>query len=263
MSDAHDGQIEQAGAHPRRSEFSAIVAVATRRQVRFGSSLTIGRHPSNGLCLDEPLVSSFHAVIEWGGDGWSVRDLGSRNGTSLNSRRLSGRAALREGDILRFARSGSWCVERLRSDPPGPADATLERTLGVDRTLPPDLRLDLLAIGPAEGLLTARWGEQVLQQNLVGTHYLLLDRLCQGSRSWVTDAELRRCLWGRKWEEMSRSALHQPIYTLRRLFESWGIVGAIIEKEHGATRLTLEPEQVARVGQRGEQPPDRGPDGEE
>jgi hypothetical protein len=245
---------------PPAVEYCELVESATRRRVRFGTSLTIGRHPTNGLCLDEPLVSSFHAVIEWGEDGWSARDLGSLNGTSLNSRRLNGRAALKMGDVLRFARSQAWFVERLVADPSALACASLERTRGVQGSLPPDLRIEILALGPAEGQITVRWGEEVQQQVLGGTLFLLLDRLGQEPGAWITDADLRRSLWGRRWEELSRSALHQPIYTLRRLFEGWGLSGVVIEKEHGATRLTIGPCQVARTGRVEDAAQDRGPD---
>ena len=68
--------------------------------------------------------------------------------------------------------------------------------------------------------------------------------------AWVTDAELRSVLWGKRGERMSRSALHQLIYNTRRIFEGWGLDGCIIEKEQGATRLCLEPECVSFSGER-------------
>jgi hypothetical protein len=237
-----------------------LVEVQSRCRVQVGDSLTIGRHPTNGLCLDEPLVSSFHAVIERDGEGWSARDLGSLNGTSLNGRRLGGRALLREGDVLRFARGRAWCVERLVAGPRGEARHGLERTQGVQGSLPPDLQIEIATLRPAEGQVTARWGEDMRQQNLCGTLFLLLDRLGQEPGRWITDADLRRSLWGRRWESLSRSALHTPIYTLRRIFESWGLLGAIIEKDDGATRLTLGPDQVVRTGRIEGVSPDEGPD---
>jgi hypothetical protein len=57
-------------------------------------------------------------------------------------------------------------------------------------------------------------------------------------------------LWGKRGERMSRGALHQLIYNTRRIFEGWGLDGAVIEKDQGATRLMLDPERVSLSGDR-------------
>lgn len=49
----------------------------------------IGRAASCHLCIAEPNVSGVHAEIVWNGSGWQVQDLGSRNGTFIDGRRLS------------------------------------------------------------------------------------------------------------------------------------------------------------------------------
>ena len=48
----------------------------------------VGRAAACGLRLDSPRVSGEHAVIMWTGTTWQVRDLGSRNGTVVDGRRL-------------------------------------------------------------------------------------------------------------------------------------------------------------------------------
>jgi EAL domain-containing protein (putative c-di-GMP-specific phosphodiesterase class I) len=63
----------------------------------------IGRRPDLGLTLASPEVSERHAEIARSGDGLTLRDLGSTNGTFVNRRPLSGSAALRPGDVLHFA----------------------------------------------------------------------------------------------------------------------------------------------------------------
>jgi hypothetical protein len=49
---------------------------------------TVGRSPACALVVADPRVSSEHAVLAWRGDHWTVRDLGSRNGTFLEGRQL-------------------------------------------------------------------------------------------------------------------------------------------------------------------------------
>jgi DNA-binding NarL/FixJ family response regulator len=68
--------------------------------------ITIGRGPGNTVVLDhDRMVSQLHAVIEPIADAWSVRDLGSRNGTLLAGERILGERALRHGDELVLGRT--------------------------------------------------------------------------------------------------------------------------------------------------------------
>jgi len=66
--------------------------------------LSIGRDASNAIPLTwDREVSRLHARLSRLGDAWVVEDDGlSRNGTYLNGERLSGRARLRDRDLLRF-----------------------------------------------------------------------------------------------------------------------------------------------------------------
>jgi sigma-B regulation protein RsbU (phosphoserine phosphatase) len=62
-------------------------------------SYTVGRAGVCDLCYaDDPGLSRVHVAIERLGGDWSVRDLGSRNGTSLNGKRLENTVLLRPGD---------------------------------------------------------------------------------------------------------------------------------------------------------------------
>jgi len=63
-------------------------------------ALTVGRSPDNDWVLDDTSISRRHARFEWDGDGLSVRDLGSKNGTSLNGAALLEPARVRPGDQL-------------------------------------------------------------------------------------------------------------------------------------------------------------------
>ena len=50
--------------------------------------MLVGRSPTCFLRINEERVSGEHALLQWTGDHWTVRDLGSRNGTYLDGRRL-------------------------------------------------------------------------------------------------------------------------------------------------------------------------------
>ncbi|MEO8183502.1 MAG: FHA domain-containing protein [Deltaproteobacteria bacterium] len=49
---------------------------------------TIGRSPHCALRLEREEVSSQHASLRWNGGAWELRDLGSRNGTWLDGKRV-------------------------------------------------------------------------------------------------------------------------------------------------------------------------------
>ena len=63
----------------------------------------VGREPSCPVWLDEAGVSRRHARLSVEGTGGAtLEDLGSKNGTWLNDRRLDGPAVLRDGDRLQL-----------------------------------------------------------------------------------------------------------------------------------------------------------------
>jgi pSer/pThr/pTyr-binding forkhead associated (FHA) protein len=50
--------------------------------------VTVGRAPEAGIFLDDVTVSRRHAEFRNGAEGWSVRDVGSLNGTYVNRVRV-------------------------------------------------------------------------------------------------------------------------------------------------------------------------------
>src|SRR5438046_2080820 len=52
--------------------------------------LTIGRRADNAIVLDDPSASTTHALLRSTPAGWSVTDLGSRNGIAVNGRPVRG-----------------------------------------------------------------------------------------------------------------------------------------------------------------------------
>ena len=65
--------------------------------------VTLGRHPESDIFLDDITVSRHHAEIYRDGLVQHVKDMGSLNGTYLNSRRVED-AGLKNGDELQVGR---------------------------------------------------------------------------------------------------------------------------------------------------------------
>jgi len=80
----------------------------------------VGRSSDADLLIDDRRISSEHAVIAWNKGLWEVKDLGSRNGTVLDGKRLEpgARVPLRVGAQLRFGSAEALWI--LESD--GPPD---------------------------------------------------------------------------------------------------------------------------------------------
>ncbi len=70
----------------------------------------VGRHPLSDVRFDAERdldVSSRHAAILRHGDGFVVRDLGSKNGTFLNGQQITGEdVPLKDGDVIGFGPTG-------------------------------------------------------------------------------------------------------------------------------------------------------------
>jgi sigma-B regulation protein RsbU (phosphoserine phosphatase) len=66
-----------------------------------GDRISLGRSSAAELSFpDDNGLSRQHLVIERDGDGWALRDLGSKNGTMLNGVKITGRVALHPGDRI-------------------------------------------------------------------------------------------------------------------------------------------------------------------
>lgn len=73
---------------------------AARREIPLARSLvSIGRDPSNDLVLPDAMVSRRHAVIEYRGAQYFIRDCNSSNGSLVNGDRVNERG-LRDGDLV-------------------------------------------------------------------------------------------------------------------------------------------------------------------
>ena len=65
---------------------------------------TIGRTPANNIALRDVSVSAHHARVVRSAEGFTIEDVGSRNGTFINSEKLSEKRLLADGDLVRLGK---------------------------------------------------------------------------------------------------------------------------------------------------------------
>jgi len=120
----------------------SLVEVASQRVHPLGTHTRIGRGADADIRLDDPMVALAHAELIDHGDGTvTVRDLGSRHGTFVGSRRVE-QAVLRDGDELLL---GPIALRLAVTHPAGDADelrrlravVELSRVIGVEHDIEP------------------------------------------------------------------------------------------------------------------------------
>lgn len=103
------------------SRLIVLQKTGSAKQINIESTpFMVGRGDSCDLVLDNPLVSRSHAVFETAGDGMSIRDLESHNGTFVNGQRIEA-TVLYNGDEIRI---GNYQIRFLsRGSPIAAAEA--------------------------------------------------------------------------------------------------------------------------------------------
>jgi uncharacterized RDD family membrane protein YckC len=92
---------------------------SSRREFALSRTLvSIGRDPSNDVVLPDAMVSRRHAVIEYRGAQYYIRDCNSSNGSLVNGDRVSERS-LRDGDLVAIGTARLLFRDDLGVEEPG------------------------------------------------------------------------------------------------------------------------------------------------
>jgi FHA domain-containing protein len=108
---------EQLQLHGARPTLAALIDLWGRAH-RLDPRTLIGRQvEGQGLAILEPSVSRHHAHITLDGDTWTLRDLGSANGSYQDDKLIEGPVKLHEGDRVRFGHIAFYFVEDVTKLP--------------------------------------------------------------------------------------------------------------------------------------------------
>ena len=89
-------------------------------RLRHGQVTTIGRSATNRIVLQDDACSRNHCEIFFSEGDWRLRDLGSRNGTNIRSKSVSGDAPLFSGDIIAIGECRLAFTTSLEAAPVSP-----------------------------------------------------------------------------------------------------------------------------------------------
>ncbi len=108
----------------------------------------IGRQiEERGLAVLEPSVSRNHAELRFENGRWTVKDLGSANGTFVEDKLIEGDTHVQPGNRIRFGHIAFYLVEDIALLPPPKTSRTTTTTIRPDtlqqtRTAPADPSAD-------------------------------------------------------------------------------------------------------------------------
>ncbi len=101
-------ELEKSGKTPLRGPeaFPLLEIVHGPKQgawftVAYQKEITLGRAATNSIVLEDNSVSRSHAVLQMSGEGFTVRDIGSRNGTFLNQKKVQGEMLVKHLDVIK------------------------------------------------------------------------------------------------------------------------------------------------------------------
>ncbi len=120
---------EQIQLHAGRPTMAALVDLWGRPH-RLDPRTLIGRQvDGQGLAILEPSVSRHHAHVLLDGDEWSMRDLGSANGTFSDDRLIDTTTPIKDRDRIRFGHIAFYFIQDITQLPAPKLGRTMTATI--------------------------------------------------------------------------------------------------------------------------------------
>ncbi len=180
---------------------------------------SIGRDSENFIMLGDQWMSRNHALLQRMENGeFYIIDLGSRNGTFVNHRRVNVPTAMRHGDWITFGQTNLQFHEPLQPVDLSPAQVSDEPVTTVlhIRRLISVLVIDIRDFTK----LTQQLDERVLS-NLVGTWFRCAGEIIRNHGSWVDKyiGDAVMAVWIHGAREMKANDIRAPFQALNELHQ--------------------------------------------
>ena len=126
----------ETNADPEGAAFLVVREGRTWRDVfrlTPGQVTTIGRAPTNRIVVRDDICSRNHCEIFQSGGEWTLRDLGSRNGTLINGTRVADDWQLVDGELIQIGSCDLGFTFDLSRPFPQFEEEDVEDTINSDR----------------------------------------------------------------------------------------------------------------------------------
>ena len=124
----------------------SLDGVVTRQMQLTKDRTALGRRPYNDIVLDHLAVSGEHAVLVLNGEGVSIEDLDSTNGTFVNGKAVK-KQAIKPGDLVEI---GRYQLNLEEGDGAAGGFASEEESEEIDESIPVNAFVKVLS-GAATG----------------------------------------------------------------------------------------------------------------
>jgi pSer/pThr/pTyr-binding forkhead associated (FHA) protein len=170
--------------------------------------VVIGRDGSADVTIPSQAVSRHHAKLTRENNGYVIEDLGSSNGTFVNSQKLTGRRLLRSGDQIRLGKAVTLVYDAPKVSAPEPEESAatvahhipempssfMETSIGVEPMPsqvdagPPQLLVAIAGEDPKTHTLTSQslmlgrveGNDIVVRSQIVSSKHVRLDKVNGG-----------------------------------------------------------------------------------
>jgi pSer/pThr/pTyr-binding forkhead associated (FHA) protein len=207
----------------------------------------IGKGPRNDIVISDPAVSTSHAVLRAEDGGYTITDIGSRNGTSLNGKRITATMKLNHGDVIGM---GVTKLTFRLADYSETGMIEMPDITALTQSAPLPLTEDSLAFAVA--------GENLLSQTQIGT---LRGPEAKGRRLYRAMVEEKLVGEEKLRDLMSRVFHLQPInlrdtqveealaakFPIKLAFKSW--IFPVAETPKQLTLAVADPTDVSAVNE--------------
>jgi hypothetical protein len=160
---------------------------------RIEKELVIGRDPDCDVVINDRQVSRYHVRLDRSAEAISIEDLGSKNGTFVNGKRIEEPVQLHDGDLIQVALVQHFLF--LLSDATMPLDTQALPTLALmGAGFPPPAQRERLYLEPHSRRVWIKNQEIVPPLSL--QQFRLLEVLQRRKGEVVTRQELIDEIWG-------------------------------------------------------------------
>lgn len=184
------------------------------------SCWTVGRGKENDLVIPDQCISRNHAILQTTKAGeFYLIDLGSRNGTFVNGRRVSIPVTLRHSDRVTFGKTelDFYCPSEERQNDPESRDSSMDTLTSVlhERRL-----MSVMVVDMRDFTVLSRQLDDTILSSLIGNWFRQAGNIIREAGSWVDKyiGDAIMAIWFHGKEKVTQEEVLRIFQALRDLY---------------------------------------------